>query len=718
MVDYARTGAVKEAVQARLLLYPGVHAVGIGPKITGGRRTDEPSIMVFLVRKRPPSELAPEDLVPAEIDGVKTDIIEMGVPRTYATDGTQVDRTKARPLVGGVLVQSKGGLARGTLGCFATTKGAQSKVVAITCHHVTQAAVPTAKSSVKLTVLDATPHHYVISFAIQATVTTGPVAQQPVATGSVVQLQMAGPATGALYKAWWTVTAADTAATIAGHLIDKVNATTARSGITAASGTQPASVVITCPQGGGVGSSVVYDPVPPRDDISLTASVADNVVTLAGQVSDEYCAYINWNTDGADPSQGLLTLLAKDTPIAGAISAIADSIANFTDTSSAPEITPAIAGDTITLGGAAQVSCYITDPRIGQPDDDFSSDCSLCCANEIGRVLDADLGTDTALVQVRRGMQYRNEILHGSETVGCTNPSTAGNSVIMGVHPIFDEDVAEHYPVQKQGITTGFTQGIVISRDITGSLENVGNSTPAQPVPPKSFARYYHNALGIQSVGNCEFASGGDSGAPVFDALENIVGIVFGGSTDGHGNSIAVATPIDQITARFNITIATSTAVDEPPQTVTDAQGAPRAVVPADDEMLRRVLTTRSQITATPAGRRYAELITRHAREVQDLINDNRRVTVAWHRNGGPEILRAVVRFINRSEDRLPAEIGGVPLAERLARIGDALADHGSPQLSADLARYGTGLIELTRLSYDEALDRMRSSELAAADAE
>jgi hypothetical protein len=38
MVDYVRTRAVKEAVEARLLGYPGVHAVAIGPKITGGQR--------------------------------------------------------------------------------------------------------------------------------------------------------------------------------------------------------------------------------------------------------------------------------------------------------------------------------------------------------------------------------------------------------------------------------------------------------------------------------------------------------------------------------------------------------------------------------------------------------------------------------------------------------------------------------------------------------
>ena len=71
MVDYVRTRVVKEAVEARLLGYPGVHAVAIGPKITGGQRTGEPSILVFLVRKRPLLELAPEEVLPPEINRVK-----------------------------------------------------------------------------------------------------------------------------------------------------------------------------------------------------------------------------------------------------------------------------------------------------------------------------------------------------------------------------------------------------------------------------------------------------------------------------------------------------------------------------------------------------------------------------------------------------------------------------------------------------------------------
>ena len=715
MVDYARTGAVKEAVQARLLLYPGVHAVGIGPKITGGRRTDEPSIMVFLVRKRPPSELAPEDLVPAEIDGVKTDIIEMGIPRCYVTG----DTTRARPLKGSTAVQARGASPSGTLGCFAMTQEAQPKVVAITCHHVVQADWPTVKSSVKVTSPQGSPSPYTISFDVHQD-------QGQVTIGSVVLIVMAGSAPGAVYRAWWTVTAADAAApdtvdAIAGHLIAKVNAITARSGIVAAHGAQPGSMVITSPEGSGVVSCVVYDPVPAREGVSLTASVDDNVISLAspdGRADGDYCAYVNWNTDGDDPSQGMLTLLPKGTLISEAISAIYFSIIKFTAAANISGISPTASSSTITLDGAAQVSCRITDPRIGQPNDSFSSDCCLCCANEMGRVLDADLGTDAAIVQVRRGLQYLNQVLHGGETSSCTNPSTAGDAVITGVYPITDEDVHAHRTVMKQGIVTGFTIGEIISKQKSGLMLEGPPPTANQPDPPTSLHRFYQNALGIAVIGNCEFASGGDSGAAVFDAFGNISGTVFGGATGSDGNSYAVATPIEQITARFNIVVATSTALNQPPQTVTDAQGAPRAIFPADEDLLRRVLTTQSQIAAIPAGRRYAELITRHAREVQDLVNDNRRVTVAWHRNGGPEILHAAVRFLDRSEDRLPAEIGGVPLAERLARIGDALADNGSPQLSADLARYGTGLIELTRLSYDEALDRMRSSELAAADAE
>ena len=52
--------------------------------------------MVFVEKKKPVSELRPEEVIPAEIDGVKTDVYESEIPRIHAAD-----TTRYRPLVGG-----------------------------------------------------------------------------------------------------------------------------------------------------------------------------------------------------------------------------------------------------------------------------------------------------------------------------------------------------------------------------------------------------------------------------------------------------------------------------------------------------------------------------------------------------------------------------------------------------------------------------------------
>lgn len=69
--------STKEKHEDRLLKMPGVTGVDVGYKYTGGVRTDEVAIRVMVEKKDP--SLPPEQRVPAELDGVRTDVIE----RTY-----------------------------------------------------------------------------------------------------------------------------------------------------------------------------------------------------------------------------------------------------------------------------------------------------------------------------------------------------------------------------------------------------------------------------------------------------------------------------------------------------------------------------------------------------------------------------------------------------------------------------------------------------------
>ena len=75
---YERVKAVKEAHEAALMQKANVVGVGVGLRIRGGTYTDETAIVVMVTHKVPIEELAPDDFIPAEIEGVPVDVQESG----------------------------------------------------------------------------------------------------------------------------------------------------------------------------------------------------------------------------------------------------------------------------------------------------------------------------------------------------------------------------------------------------------------------------------------------------------------------------------------------------------------------------------------------------------------------------------------------------------------------------------------------------------------
>lgn len=70
--------AIKAKHEKEILAKKNVVGVGIGYKEVGGQKTDQPSLVVMVKKKVPPSELTSEDLIPSEIEGVVTDVKEVG----------------------------------------------------------------------------------------------------------------------------------------------------------------------------------------------------------------------------------------------------------------------------------------------------------------------------------------------------------------------------------------------------------------------------------------------------------------------------------------------------------------------------------------------------------------------------------------------------------------------------------------------------------------
>jgi len=109
--------AALSGVRRELLAREYVVAAGIGYKTVGGKRTDELSIVCSVVKKVPEALLATDDLVPGEIRGIPTDVVETGILRA------QLERTdRWRPAPGGVSIGHTS-VTAGTLGCLVRKNG-------------------------------------------------------------------------------------------------------------------------------------------------------------------------------------------------------------------------------------------------------------------------------------------------------------------------------------------------------------------------------------------------------------------------------------------------------------------------------------------------------------------------------------------------------------------------------------------------------------------
>lgn len=97
----------KQAIEDRLLALPGVQGVDIGHKISHGEVTDQLSIIVYVAEKKDPSALSEEERIPAEIDGIPTDVqeevIELQSMLVRQEElQSSIDTGKYTPLRGGI----------------------------------------------------------------------------------------------------------------------------------------------------------------------------------------------------------------------------------------------------------------------------------------------------------------------------------------------------------------------------------------------------------------------------------------------------------------------------------------------------------------------------------------------------------------------------------------------------------------------------------------
>jgi hypothetical protein len=103
-----------ESAKETILRLPNVCGIGIGMKRVRAKPTDDLAIVVFVRVKTP--NIKDADRIPGEIDGVKTDVVEIGEVVAHA------NTMKIRPAPGGVSIgNATSSSSGGTSGCLLRT---------------------------------------------------------------------------------------------------------------------------------------------------------------------------------------------------------------------------------------------------------------------------------------------------------------------------------------------------------------------------------------------------------------------------------------------------------------------------------------------------------------------------------------------------------------------------------------------------------------------
>ncbi len=686
MKDFERVRDIKRAARARLLAIPGVHAVAVGPKIVGGKSTDETAIMVFVVKKRPLLEVPVGQRIPTEIEGVKTDVYECGIFRLLAEDDS-----KYRPLLGGTLItpgdfvdptptvlgKALGG--HGTLGCFARTQGANPTVVALTCQHVVGCISVAAKATLNSAWASSTQE-------LDFTGTNTP------GTTITVGLFSSSSAITIFYQ----TTDTDTPKSIVAGVAARIT-TLGAPHFSATPSAAGNSCVISSDAPLKSDPSVDIYSAPIRNSTNVVVHVSDSKISFLGRAMSDAGAHIEFiSNQDPDVSHGKFVPIPKGTNSADIAKLIEKAINDF----NLAQVTVTRTGVSLMIAGVQYVTCQLTnDSRVGQP---TSTMCAGSCTDDaIGTVIATSVELDTALIQLDAGLVYRADI----PEIDLVNGSNQTGSV-KDTHDITIE--SKGYPLKKRGYKTGITRGTLLALD----QEGIALSPDPFDKPPQwfIFQREYQHAFTIKGTNGVSFAAGGDSGSAVLNEADQVVGVLFGGDTDH-----AIATPILPVLAQFKLTLETAAqpGIDKTVPATQHAISSNAARAASDRaqpqlsffENLRHV---RSELRSTGQGRRWSDLVERHFQDMNALINGNQRVATVWRRNGGPTILSDLLLALQLPDKRIPCQIDGELLEDRLRKIEEAVTRYGATELSSDLKKFNAMLSRMAGLNYKQILEALK----------
>lgn len=332
--------------------------------------------------------------------------------------------------------------------------------------------------------------------------------------------------------------------------------------------------------------------------------------------------------------------------------------------------------------------------RVGQSTS--SSGPTECCNDIIGTFAGGGRNPlrDAALIRLDPGTRYLAEV----KCVGVV----AGT---YDIKPATDVALPIPYPVRKYGAKTRLTGGTVDSVANVQTIRGVRFTNTMIVSPNPNPALRAHDTL--------FWSDEGDSGSAVVNDDNKIVGLHFAGDKTGpvrRGVALPIKDIIDQFNTVEHIEITPATAGDNG-EVQTVPGGHPVAAPPRE---LERVLTAAlpdyasvlarvgADLESSAAGRDLRALWADHHAELLDLVGHRRRVTVAWHRGGGPALLHTLVRMAADPALAMPSSVNGVPPMDRLTSLHAVFRAHASPGLRRALDHALGALPDPADLTYDQ----------------
>ena len=330
---------------------------------------------------------------------------------------------------------------------------------------------------------------------------------------------------------------------------------------------------------------------------------------------------------------------------------------------------------------------------------------SKCCNRLVGTFVAGSRTPtrDAVLIQLDPGVTYLPEVFQIGPIAG-----------VHDIDPVTEIGPGKPYFVKKYGARTRLTGGHVTSvntqlKDEKGNVQ-FESGMVIRPNPNKELGKDVRPF----------FADEGDSGTLIINADRKVVGLHVGGVNVGKpgqspfehiGWALSISSIIKQFSMidKINIAVVTSTIVNDKRTVPGTPKSVSRNGIRPMDGYAAGVERVDADLVASTAGRQLRALWTDHLAELLDLVEHRRRVTVAWHRGGGPALMQMLFRMASDPDVPMPATLNGVPPMDRIAGLHAVFHANASPELRRALDQALTVVPDPASLTYDQLLAAIAS---------